>query len=94
MVISVNATIRGLDEAIYRRLKAKAIEEGLNVGRALTQAMKAWMEQTSEKGRPNFKKSSLSIGARVPTKSALRLMRYFMEEKNDSFGFKLHSCPP
>jgi len=42
LVIRVNVTIRGLDEAVFSRFKAKAVEE------ALTQAMKLWIE---ERGR-------------------------------------------
>jgi len=49
-VTSVNVTIRGLDESVYRRFKAKAVEEGLKIGEALTQAMRVWMEQRG--GRP------------------------------------------
>jgi len=50
-VISLNVTVRGLDDAVYRRFKAKAVEEGLKIGEALTQAMKAWIEQGSGKRR-------------------------------------------
>jgi len=51
LVTSLNVTVRGLDQAVYRRFKAKAVEEGLKLGEALTQAMKIWMEHRSEKGR-------------------------------------------
>lgn len=47
MVISVNITVRGLDEAVFRRFKAKAVEEGMKLGEALTQAMEMWIKQKS-----------------------------------------------
>ena len=45
----MNVTIRGVDEAVYRRFKAKAIEEGMKLGEALTQAMELWIRQRSIK---------------------------------------------
>ena len=49
MVISVNITIRGLDEVVFRRFKAKAVEEGMRLGEAITQAMEMWIRQRSIK---------------------------------------------
>jgi len=48
-VISVNITIRGLDESVFRRFKAKAVEEGMKLGEAITQAMEMWIRQRSIK---------------------------------------------
>ena len=45
----MNITIRGLDEAVFRRFKAKAVEEGLKIGEAVTQAMKLWIRERSIK---------------------------------------------
>jgi len=45
----MNITVRGLDEAIFRKFKAKAIGEGMKLGEALTQAMKLWIEQKNLK---------------------------------------------
>ena len=54
LVICVNVTIRGLDEAVFRRFKAKAVEEGLRLGEALTQAMKLWIEERSRVARSSL----------------------------------------
>jgi len=54
LVISMNVTIRGLDESVFRRFKAKAIEEGMKVGQAVAQAMETWMRQ-----RPTKRRASL-----------------------------------
>jgi len=41
----VNITIRDLDEVVFKRFKAKAVEEGLKLGEALTHAMAMWVKQ-------------------------------------------------
>ena len=46
MVKSMNLTIRHLDETVFRKFKAKAAEEGMKLGQALTQAMEAWIRQS------------------------------------------------
>ena len=45
----MNITIRDLDESVYRQFKAKAVEEGLKIGEAVTQAMELWIRQRSIK---------------------------------------------
>jgi hypothetical protein len=45
----MNITIRDLDEKVFRRFKAKAVEEGMKLGEALTQAMELWIKQKSTK---------------------------------------------
>jgi hypothetical protein len=54
LVINVNITIRGLDEAVFRRFKAKAIEEGMRLGEAVTQAMEIWIKRRRAKGRASL----------------------------------------
>lgn len=54
MVISMNITIRGLDEGVFRRFKAKAVEEGMKLGEALTQAMEMWVRQRSLKPKASL----------------------------------------
>jgi len=49
LVISVNITIRGLNEAVFRRFKAKAVEKGMKLGEAVTQAMEMWVSRRSAK---------------------------------------------
>ena len=41
---SVNITIRDLSEAVFRKFKAKAVEEGMKLGEAITQAMEMWVK--------------------------------------------------
>jgi hypothetical protein len=47
--------IRGLDEEVLRRFKARAVEERLKMGEALTLATKKWMrEKGGEKTDPKY----------------------------------------
>ena len=39
----MDTTIRNINETVYRQLKAKAALEGLSVGEAITEAIKAWL---------------------------------------------------
>ncbi|MBS7654969.1 hypothetical protein KEJ50_00465 [Candidatus Bathyarchaeota archaeon] len=45
----MNITIRKVNEAIFKKFKAKAVEEGMKIGEALTQAMVLWIKQRSLK---------------------------------------------
>ena len=45
----MNITVRGVDEEVFRRFKARAVEEGMRLGEALTQAMEMWLQQRSLK---------------------------------------------
>ena len=49
MVKSMNLTIRGLNASVFRKFKAKAVEEGMKLGEALTQAMDIWIRQVADK---------------------------------------------
>jgi predicted XRE-type DNA-binding protein len=67
----MNITIRKIDEIIFKKFKAKAIEEGMKIGEALTQAMELWIKQRSLKPKASLldikpfnlgdKKASLKI---------------------------------
>lgn len=46
---SMNITIRGLNESVFRKFKARAIERGMKLGEALTLAMENWLKQPSPK---------------------------------------------
>ncbi len=71
----MNVTIRGVDEVVFRRFKAKAVEEGMKLGEALTQAMALWIRERSGKPRgslleikpfdwgPGTERASLEIDA-------------------------------
>jgi len=50
----MNITVRGLDEAVFRRFKAKAVEEGLKLGEAVTQAMEMWIKMRSVKPKASL----------------------------------------
>lgn len=54
MVISVNITIRGVNERVFRRFKAKAVEEGMKLGEAITQAMEMWIRERSVKRKASL----------------------------------------
>jgi len=41
----MNVTIRDLDGTVFSRFEARATEEGVKLGEALTQAMEMWMRQ-------------------------------------------------
>jgi hypothetical protein len=45
----MNVTIRGLNESVFRRFKAKALEEGVKLGEALTQALDIWVQEMANK---------------------------------------------
>ena len=49
----MNLTIRGLNDRVYRRFKARAVEEGMRMGDAVTQAMELWIRETTK--RPGSK---------------------------------------
>lgn len=41
----MNITIRDVDENIFRRFKAEAVRDGIQLGKALTGAMKFWLKR-------------------------------------------------
>jgi len=45
----MNLTARGLNDGVFKRFKAKAVEEGMKLGEALTQAMELWIKQRDMK---------------------------------------------
>lgn len=49
----MNLTIRGLNDRVYRRFKARAVEEGMKMGDAVAQAMELWIRET--KKDPNLR---------------------------------------
>jgi len=49
LVKSMNLTIRSLNESVFRKFKARAVEEGMKLGEALTQAMHIWIKQSTNK---------------------------------------------
>lgn len=49
LVNCVNITIRNLHERTFRSLKAKAAEEDMKLGDALTQAIELWVKTRSRK---------------------------------------------
>ncbi len=55
----MNITIRNLQETIFRRFKARAVEEDMKLGDALTQAMEMWLGMRKEK--PKHKLTGLPM---------------------------------
>ena len=50
----MNITIRDLDEMVFKRFKAKAVEEGMKLGEAVTQAMNTWIKRRSVRRQVNL----------------------------------------
>jgi hypothetical protein len=40
---SMNITVRGVDEKIFKEFKAEAVREGKKIGEALNEAMRVWL---------------------------------------------------
>lgn len=63
-------TVRNIDEEIWRKFKAKTVEEKLRTGDALTEAMKVWVEE-KKKVRPDPRNFSKLAGF-IKTKKKVR----------------------
>ncbi len=50
----MNITVRELNERVFRRFKAKAVEEGMKLGEALTQVMESWLNEGKAEVRPKL----------------------------------------
>jgi hypothetical protein len=73
-VLGVDVLIRGIDEEVYARLKARASERGLKIGEALTEAIKTWLKNSPEKSERE-KERDLNI-------ATFRRMRKFLEKNH------------
>lgn len=47
----MHISIRDVDKTVFRRFRAEAVNEGLNVGAALTLAMRSWLEKPKVKAK-------------------------------------------
>ncbi|MBI5226694.1 hypothetical protein HY994_05705 [Candidatus Micrarchaeota archaeon] len=47
--MTINMTIRDLDEDAYRKLKTRAVEENKNLGKAASEAFVMWAAQPKKK---------------------------------------------
>lgn len=47
--MTINMTIRDLDETAYRKLKTRAVEENKNLGKAASEAFEMWTSQPKKK---------------------------------------------
>jgi len=50
----MNLTVRGLNDGVFKRFKAKAVEEGMKLGEALTQAMELWIKERGMKPKTSL----------------------------------------
>jgi len=50
----MNLTVRGLNDGVFKKFKAKAVEEGMKLGEALTQAMELWIKQRGIKPKTSL----------------------------------------
>ena len=71
----MDTTIRNINETVYRRLKAKAALEGLSVGEAITEAIKAWLSY-----RKKEKKASILDIKPVMSKRKNRMLSVEVDE--------------
>lgn len=55
MFMNMNLTIRGVDEEVFRKFKEVSIRRRMNLGNALTNAMRTWLEK--ERGREKSEKA-------------------------------------
>ncbi len=55
-VLLMDTTIRNIDPFIYKKLKARASEEGISIGEAVNRALSQWLDFGNKK-----KKSILDI---------------------------------
>jgi hypothetical protein len=51
LMTSMNVTIRNLDASVFRKFKARAVEEGMKLGDAVAQAMDMWTKRRT--GKPH-----------------------------------------
>jgi hypothetical protein len=70
----VDVLVRGIDSEVYAKLKARASELGLNIGEALTEAIKTWMNNSSEKNERE-REQDLNV-------ATFRRMRRFLEKNH------------
>lgn len=42
-MLHVDTTIRNIDHSIYKKLKIKALVEGITIGEAINRAVKTWL---------------------------------------------------
>jgi len=62
--------VRKVDKRVYRKFRQKAFEEETNIGDAVTEAMRYWLEAKQKIKRANVKnllklKSLIKVGKRV-----------------------------
>lgn len=63
--------IRGVDEEIFRKFRARTIEERMKVGEALTLAMREWMKKEGRKKKID-PKNLLKITGIIKTKKKVK----------------------
>lgn len=70
----MDVLVRGIDSEVYAKLKARASELGLNIGEALTEAIKTWMNKSPEK---NEREREQDLNT-----ATFRRMRRFLEKNH------------
>ncbi|MCZ7380284.1 MAG: hypothetical protein O8C64_01720 [Candidatus Methanoperedens sp.] len=45
----MDTTIRNIDPFVYKKLKTKAVEEGISIGEAVTKAISEWLGLSEKK---------------------------------------------
>lgn len=65
-------TVRDIDEEIWRKFKAKTVEEKLRTGEALTEAMKIWVKEKDIKEFMPNPKNILKLEGIIKGKKKVR----------------------
>ncbi len=65
-------TVRDVDEAIWRKFRAKTEEEGLKTGQALNEALRVWVEGREKEAKKPDPHHFLKIEGIVRTKRRVR----------------------
>ena len=65
-------SVRDVDEEVFRKFKAISIEERINLGNALTKAMKYWLEERKKKKVKPNPRNLLKISSIIKTKEKVR----------------------
>ena len=65
-------TVRDVDEAVWRKFRAKTEEEGLKTGQALNEALKFWVAWKDKQEKTPDPRNFLKVEGIVRTKTRVR----------------------
>jgi len=71
-MVKTAIAVRDVEEEVFRKFRALAVEERMKVGNALTKAMKHWMEEERAEGVGVDPRNLLKISGIIKTKKKVR----------------------